>query len=138
LVEWERIRARELENTPFYSDRTKRPRPALADTVWFVNAGDPEIMASPATAELHFWVDVLPEDDRDEVLQRFERHVLDWCASDPFLAKNPPKLERAIMRPFDGVSVRVDHPIVTTVVEAFLSATGRPTEVGGMDAATDS
>lgn len=138
LVEWERMRTEELADTPYYSDTSKRPRPALADTIWYVGAGDPEIMASPASAELHFWVDVLPADDREEMLARFERHVLDWCARDTFLAEHPPTLERAIMRPFDGVAVPGDHPVVTTLVESFQSALGRPTEVGGMDAATDS
>jgi acetylornithine deacetylase len=138
LVEWEKVRAEELVDTPYYSDKAKRPIPALADTIWYVSAGDPEIMAAPASAELHFWVDVLPADDREEMLARFERHVLDRCARDSFLSEHPPSLERAIMRPFDGVSVPADDPVVTTLVESFRAATGRATEVGGMDAATDS
>lgn len=138
LVEWEKMRAVELADTPFYSDKAKRPKPALADTIWYVGAGDPEIMAAPASAELHFWVDVLPADDREEMLKRFERHVLQWCGRDPFLAQHPPTLERAIMRPFDGVSVPEDHPAVTTLLKSFKAVTGRETEVGGMDAATDS
>ena len=95
-------------------------------------------MASPASAELHFWVDVLPEDDREEMLQRFERHVLDHTAQDPFLAEHPPTLERAIMRPFDGVAVPADHPVIASLVEGHRAALGRMPEITGFDAATDS
>lgn len=138
LERWEEIRAEELQDVPYYSDETKRPKPALADTIWYANAGDPNLMASPSSAELHFWVDVLPSDDREKMLQRFEQHVLDVCAKDPFLADNPPNLERAIMRPFDGVSVPPDHPILDSLVASHQRATGNTTSVGGMDAATDS
>ncbi|MFH5823494.1 ArgE/DapE family deacylase [Georgenia sp. AZ-5] len=138
LVAWERLRAAELSSTPYFSDTTRRPRPALADTVWYVGAGDPNLMASPSSAELHFWVDVLPADDREAMLARFERFVLDRVAADPFLAAHPPRLERALMRPFDGVEVPAHHPVVNSLLEAFAAGAGRPTTVGGLDAATDS
>jgi acetylornithine deacetylase len=132
------MRAEELADSAYFSDKTRRPKPALADTIWYVGAGDPNLMASPSSAELHFWVDVLPEDDREEMLQRFERHVLDYAAKDPYLAEHPPVLERAIMRPFDGVAVPPDHPIITSLVESHRVATGTQPPVTGFDAATDS
>lgn len=138
LEEWETIRARELSDVPYFSDKRKRPRPALADTIWFVSAGDPNLMASPSSAELHFWVDVVPTDDREAMLERFEQHVLDFAATDPFLADHPPQLERAIMRPFDGVSIPADHPVVTSLLTSHQRSNGTETEVGGMDGATDS
>ena len=138
LRQWEELRAEELASTPYFSDTSRRPRPALADTIWFAAAGDPNLMATPASAELHFWVDVLPEDDREEMLQRFEKHVLDHTAQDAFLAQHPPTLERAIMRPFDGVAVPADHPIIASLVEGHRAALGRMPEITGFDAATDS
>jgi acetylornithine deacetylase len=138
LQRWEQLRAVELADSPYFSDTTRRPKPALADTIWYAGAGDPNLMASPSSAELHFWVDVLPEDDREQMLQRFERHVLDYTARDPFLAEHPPVLERAIMRPFDGVAVPPDHPIIAMLVESHRAATGTEPPVTGFDAATDS
>jgi acetylornithine deacetylase len=138
LQRWEELRAEELASVPYFSDRTRRPKPALADTIWYVGAGDPNLMACPASAELHFWVDVLPDDDREEMLHRFERHVLDHTGRDPFLARHPPILERAIMRPFDGVAVSADHPVIGSLVEGHRAALGRTPEITGLDAATDS
>lgn len=139
LQRWEDVRAEELSSVPYFSDTSRRPKPALADTVWYLAAGDPELMASPSTAEMHFWVDVLPDDNREEMLQRFEQHVLDFtAANDTFLAAHPPILERAIMRPFDGVAVPADHPIIGSLVEAHRRALGQPAAVTGFDAATDS
>jgi len=138
LQRWEDLRAKELASSPYFSDTTRRPKPALADTVWYVGAGDPNLMACPASAELHFWVDVLPEDDREDMLQRFEKHVLDHTAQDPFLAEHPPILERAIMRPFDGVAVPSDHPVIASLVESHRAALGQTPEITGFDAATDS
>ena len=138
LQRWEELRAEELADSPYFSDTSRRPRPALADTIWYLGAGDPDLMASPSSAEMHFWVDVLPEDDREEMLQRFERHVAEHTASDPFLAEHPPTLERAIMRPFDGVAVPADHPIIGSLVDAHHAALGQPPAITGFDAATDS
>jgi acetylornithine deacetylase len=138
LQRWEELRAEELADSLYFSDKARRPRPALADTIWYIGAGDPNLMASPASAELHFWVDVLPEDDREEMLQRFERHVIDFTAQDSFLAEHPPLLERAIMRPFDGVAVPADHPVIASLVEGHRAATGTTPEITGFDAATDS
>ena len=133
LQRWEELRAEELASIPYFSDTTRRPKPALADTIWYAGAGDPNLMASPASAELHFWVDVLPEDDREEMLQRFEQHVLDHTAQDAFLAEHPPILERAIMRPFDGVAVPSDHPVIGSLVEGHRAASdGRPRSPGSM------
>jgi acetylornithine deacetylase len=138
LQRWEQLRAVELADSPYFADTTRRPKPALADTIWYAGAGDPNLMASPSSAELHFWVDVLPEDDREQMLLRFERHVLDYTAQEPFLAEHPPVLERAIMRPFDGVAVPADHPIIASLVESHRAATGTEPPVTGFDAATDS
>ena len=138
LQRWEELRAEELASVPYFSDKSRRPKPALADTIWYAGVGDPNLMASPSSAELHFWVDVLPEDDREEMLRRFEQHVIDHAARDPFLAEHPPVLERAIMRPFDGVSVPSDHPVIGSLVAGHRAAVGRTPEVTGFDAATDS
>jgi acetylornithine deacetylase len=137
LVQWEDLRAEELSNVPLFSDERRYPKPALADTIWYVRAGDPHLMATPSSAELGFWVDVLPGEHREDVLNRFERHVATIAARDPFLRDHPPRLERVLMRPFTGVSVPHDHPIIGSLMAAHQLGNAEETELIGMNGASD-
>ncbi len=139
LVDWERLRAAETRHDPWFGEaaRDLHPRAVHADTVWYLRAGDPDIMAAPTEAELAFWVDHLPGEDREGMLQRFEAHVLARAAAHPWLRDHPPVLERAIMRPFTGISVPADAPIVRSLGRASEATTGRPARVVGLEGATD-
>ena len=137
LESWEDLREVELADAPLFSDKTRYPKPALADTIWHVQAGDPEIMASPSGATLAFWVDVLPGEDREEMLRRFEDHVHEHMAGDPFYREYPVTLRRALMRPFTGVSVPLEHPVVGALQTAHTAALDREPGVIAMNGATD-
>jgi acetylornithine deacetylase len=134
LVGWERIRASECADAPFFGAGSECP--AFADTVWSLRAGDPDVMAHPETAELLFWVDLLPGESRDEVLARFERFVQSHTATDPFLREHPAELSRATMRPFLGHAIDREHPIVTTLAGAAQEA-GVPSKLVGEPGACD-
>lgn len=137
LRRWEEIRAREVPAGSLYGDSDRFPRPILADTIWHLRAGDPNVMATPSDVELEFWVDLIPEDDRESVLARFERHLLDATAGNEFLRQNPPQIERLRMRPFAGASLPLDHPILASVIEAHTKAAGRPPRIVGGTAANE-
>jgi acetylornithine deacetylase len=137
LKRWEELRAEELKDTPLFSDRTHYPIPALADTVWYLRAGDPEIMANPSVAEMAFWVDVLPGEDREETLRRFEEFVIREVSADPYLGEHPPRLERALMRPFTGVSMDPGHPVIGSLSRAHEQVVGRAAPLVGMGGASD-
>jgi acetylornithine deacetylase len=139
LTSWESVRALETRDDPYFGDRARalHPRPVHADTVWYLRAGDPDIMANPNEAEMRFWVDHLPGEDRERMLARFERHVLARAADHPFLRETPPRLERALMRPFTGVAVAPDAPIVGTLLRCAEAVLERPVDVVGLEGATD-
>jgi len=139
LAAWERLREEETRHDFYYGERARQfhPRPVHADTVWYLRAGDPEIMANPADAELRFWVDHLPGEDREDMLRRFETHVRAAAAEHPFLRAHPPLLEREVMRPFTGVAIPPDAPIVTALLQATTAVLGREVPVVGLEAATD-
>src|SRR5262249_7326627 len=100
--------------------------------------GDPEIMAHPAEAELHFWVEHLPGEDREALLARFERYVADFCAADSFLREHPIRLERSVMRPFTGVGIDPDHDVVGALRAAHVAVRGGEPIVAGFAAVGDS
>jgi acetylornithine deacetylase len=142
IAEWERIRQDETRDDFYYGDRARdrHPRAVHADTVWYLRAGEPDIMANPMEAELRFWVDHLPGEDREGMLQRFEAHVGAAAAAHPFLRDHPPTLERAVMRPFTGVSIPPEHEIVAalrTATGAVLGTSESDVSVVGLEAATD-
>jgi acetylornithine deacetylase len=139
LVSWERLRAAETTGDYYFGDRARElhPRAVHADTVWHLAAGSPDIMANPTEAEMRFWVDHLPGEDREAMLERFERHMLDAAAAHPFLRDHRPRLERAIMRPFTGVSVPTGSPIVLALGAAAAATLGHEVPVVGLEAATD-
>jgi acetylornithine deacetylase len=139
LVTWERRRAEETRGDYYFGDRARElhPRAVHADTVWHLAAGAPDIMANPAQAEMRFWVDHLPGEDREEMLTRFEAHLGEAVAAHDFLRDHPPRFERAVMRPFTGVSVPPDSPIVMAVAAGARAVLGRDVPVVGLEAATD-
>lgn len=139
LVSWEQLRAEETRDDWFFGDRARalHPRAVHADTVWYLKAGDPEIMANPTSAELQFWVDHLPGEDREAMLARFEAHLLAAAAAHPWMKDHPPALERALMRPFTGIAVPPGAPIVTTLQRCAEAVSGRPSDVVGLEGATD-
>ena len=138
LRSWEQVRAQEPIPSRLFADRARFPRPALADTIWHLRAGDPSTMATPASAELEFWVDVLPGEDREATLQRFEAHVLAASQRDEHLREHPPVLERVLMRPFAGSTADPDHAIVAALQEGSRRVQGREAAVVGGPAANDS
>jgi acetylornithine deacetylase len=95
-------------------------------------------MAHPGEAELYFWVEHLPGEDREALLQRFERFVRDFSASDPFLREHPIRVERGAMRTFTGVGIDPKHPIVSTLQSVHRDVFGGEAVVTGLPAATDS
>jgi acetylornithine deacetylase len=139
LVSWEALRAEETRDDPWFggSARDLHPRAVHADTVWYLRAGDPDIMANPSEAEMVFWIDHLPGEDRERMLGRFESHIMARAADHPWLREHPPTLERALMRPFTGIAVPEDAPIVLTLRRAAEAATGRRSRVVGLEGATD-
>lgn len=139
LGSWERLREAETRDDYYFGERARalHPRAVHADTVWYLAAGSPEIMANPSQAELRFWVDHLPGEDREAMLGRFEAHVLAHATRDPFLRDHPPTLERAVMRPFTGVALSPESPIIAAVRAAASAATGGEAPIVGLEAATD-
>lgn len=137
LRSWEKIRAGEVPSTALHGDRTRFPVPALSGTVWSIRAGDPSIMSTPAAAEMQFWVDLLPGDDRDDVLRRFEDHLRTVFLADDYLSDRQPQIIRLPMRQFVGTAVATDHPIVGAIQRAHESVAGPIATVGGT-AANDS
>jgi len=136
LVAWERTRARECAEVPFFGQESEYPMPAYADTIWSLRAGDPEVMAHPEVAELLFWVDLLPGESREAVLERFERFLHSYTATDPYLAENPVELGRETMRPFIGNAIDPDHPVVACLATAAREV-GAPGRLVGMPGACD-
>ena len=136
LGAWERLRAGECADVPFFGRGGGYPLPAYADTVWSLRAGDPDVMAHPETAELLFWVDLLPGESRDELLARFERFVHERTGEDPFLAEHPVELSRATMRPFLGNAIDPRHPVVASL-DAAAAQVGAPGGLVGFPGACD-
>ncbi len=139
LGSWERLREAETAGDFYYGARARalHPRAVHADTVWYLRAGDPGIMANPTSAELRFWVDHLPGEDREAMLRRFEAHIAAASDNVPFLRTHPPVLERAVMRPFTGVAVPPDAPIIRAVADAAMAVVGSEVPILGLEAATD-
>jgi len=137
LEEFEAERARETRSNPYFSDPILHPKSAYVDTIWSLRAGDPELMAHPADAELYFWVDHLPGEDREQLLRRFEAYVDDFCRRDAWLAEHPIQLERSAMRPFVGVGVDLEHEVIRSLARVHRLVRHDDAIVTGLPAASD-
>jgi acetylornithine deacetylase len=138
LEEFQRERSAETRAHPYFDDPDEFPIPALADTVWSIRAGDPEVMSPPDQAVLDFWCDALPGERIDEIVDRLEARLGAAADADPFLREHRPRLERkALMRAFHPTAVPLDHPIVTTLSASCKAVTGRAPSTQGMSAVCD-
>ncbi len=138
LADFQRERAAETRDNPYFADRARFPVSALVDTVWSLSAGDPEVMSPPAEATLDFWCDALPGEDLDTVVDRLEAQVQALCDADPFLRDHRPVLERrAVMRPFYPTEVPPEHPIIATLADSCRRVTGAVPAVFGAPFACD-
>jgi len=126
LRDWEQLRTQQFEQGPH--EYSESPLPYLADTVWYLRAGTPDLMATPADAEFEFWVELMPDEDREEVLHRFEAHLRGFANHEPYLKMNPPSIDRMRMRPFTGTQVDSDHEIIRSLIDSGGKVTGRKPE----------
>jgi len=138
LSDFQAQRAVETRDNPYFSDEDIFPVAALADTVWALSAGNPEIMSPPEEAVLDFWVDALPGESTDVIVNRLEEQLARVADADTFLHDHRPVLDRqALMRTFEPTSVPLDHPIVTALTTSYQQVTGHNPRIYGMAAACD-
>ena len=71
------------------------------------------------------------------MLGRFEAHLMAAAAMHPWLRDHPPTLERALMRPFMGIAVPPEAPIVEVLRRSAAATVGHPVDVVGLEGATD-
>ena len=126
----EKIRIEDLKH-PLYPDN----RGALPCAVCMFNAGTfPS--ATPDRATLRGSLGLLPYEDVKEVERQFQEHIDRICKADPWLRNNPPVISFKDLGA-DGAEIPADHPIVNTVKEAFVSATGNMPTISGRKGGSD-
>ena len=126
----EKIRIEDLKH-PLYPDN----RGALPCAVCMFNAGTfPS--ATPDRATLRGSLGLLPYEDVKEVERQFQEHIARICKADPWLRNNPPVISFKDLGA-DGAEIPADHPIVNTVKEAFVSATGNMPTISGRKGGSD-
>jgi acetylornithine deacetylase len=138
LAGFQAERAVQLRSNPYFSDPEEFPVPALADTVWSLSAGHPDVMSPPQEAVLDFWLDALPGESLDDVIGALEHRLEAAADADPFLAEHRPVLQRhTTMRPFHPTAVPLDHPFVGVLAEGCRAVDGREPRVLGLSSVCD-
>lgn len=131
-------RAVQLRSNPYFSDPEEFPVPALVDTVWSLSAGSPEVMSPPQEAVLEFWLDALPGESLEDVIEELSLRLEAAADADPFLAVHRPVLERqTAMRPFHPTAVPLDHPFLGALEAGCRAVDGREPRVLGLSSVCD-
>ena len=100
-----------------------------------VSAGNwPSSVAERLVCEGRYGVAI--GEDLAEARRRFEAAVAQAAQADPWLREHPPIVEWWGGQ-FEPANVAVDHPIVTTVADAFSAATGAAPRLEGMTYGAD-
>lgn len=130
VAELERIRISQVSH-PLYPDREG----SMPCMVGMFEAGSfPS--AFPDSCVLKGSIATLPGEDTAEVKRAFVEHLMAFARTDPWLAEHPPEVS------FNGycgdpAEIRVDHPVVTTVIENYRQVLGREPEISGRQGAAD-
>lgn len=130
IEDLEEIRIGELKH-PLYPDN----RGALPCAVGRFEAGSYP-SATPDKAILRGSMGLMPQEDVEQVKEDFQNFIRKFCELDPWLKGNPPKVwfEGLIA---EGAEIPRDHPIVTTVAEAYREVTGQEPVYSGRTGAAD-
>lgn len=137
LKKFQNIRANECSDHKLYGLKTGYPVPALSDDIYYLNVGNPNLMAVPAMAVADFIVEVLPGEDREEILKRFEKFIKNECAKDEFLKKNKIDLKRLLYRPVYPTSVSSDLEILKTIENSVNDVKGVSAKKYGFESSCD-
>lgn len=137
MKKFQEIRTEETRCHPLYNDKELFPTPALVDNIWFVQAGLPHLFAVPDQAKLMFMVEILPGEDREEIKNRFEQFMLEWCSHHPYLKDHLPKFISPPFRPIFPVSVPFEDPLVTNIVDSIKTIRSVEPVVRGFESACD-
>ncbi|WP_134698721.1 ArgE/DapE family deacylase [Ammoniphilus sp. YIM 78166] len=137
LKKFEEIRTKETRSHPLYSDSEIFPTPALVDNIWFVEAGKPHFLAVPDQARIMFMVEVLPGEERNVIKERFENFMAEWCSHHPFLKDDMPSVVSSPFSDTFPVSVPLEDPLVTTLVESIEKMRGKHPVIRGFESACD-
>jgi acetylornithine deacetylase len=130
VADLEQMRLADLTH-PLYPDN----RTALPCAVTMFHAGTfPS--ATPEVAVLRGSLGLLPQEDVQAVKRQFCRQIDLICQADPWLRDHPPHITFKDVGA-DGAEIPTDHPIVTTVSDAFRSATGRQPVLSGRTGGAD-
>lgn len=130
-------RYQETRHHPLYNDPLLFPIPAVTDCVYAFQAGDPQIMGVPDAASMDVMIDIMPGESLEEVTARFENHLKNTAAADPFLKDHPIRIEPIDMRPIYPTAIPLDHAMVESAKEAAGQILGRKPLVCGFEAACD-
>jgi acetylornithine deacetylase len=131
-------RAVQLRSNPYFSDSKEFPVPALVDTVWSLSAGHPDVMSPPQEAVLDFWLDALPGESLEDVIEELSRRLEAAADADPFLAEHRPVLERhTAMRSFHPTAVPLDHPFIAALEDGCRVVDGLEPRVIGLSSVCD-
>jgi acetylornithine deacetylase len=130
VEELERIRIQDLTH-PLYSDN----RRALPCAVCMFDAGTfPS--ATPDKAVLRGSLGLLPYEDVQAVKRQFVAHLDHMAQADVWLRYNPLKITFKDLGA-DGAEIPADHPIVTTVTNAYQDALGEAPVISGRTGGSD-
>ena len=130
IDELEKIRIRTLTH-PLFPDN----RGALPCAVTMFDAGSfPS--AVPEEAVLRGSMGLMPYEAIEDAKRQLVQHVRKAAGEDPWMSHHPPEVSFDGMAA-DGAEIPADHPIVSTMKEAFQTAAGRPPVISGRMGAAD-
>lgn len=116
---------------PLYPD----PRGALALFIGMFNAGSYP-SAIPDEAELRGRMGLLPGETISDAISELRNFILKYCETDPWLKYNPPEVVQEGYAG-EGVEIQLDHPLVSTLINAYKCALNIEPIVKGHEGATD-
>ena len=138
LVGLQAERAIQHRSNPYFSDPEEFPLAALVDTVWSLSAGRPDLMSPPSEAVLDFWLDALPGESLEDVIEELNLRLEAAADADPFLCEQRPVLERqTAMRPFQPTAVPLDHPFLGALAAGCRAVDEREPRVLGFSSVCD-
>jgi len=137
LAKFQEIRSNEHSNHSLYGFSKGFPIPVLCDDIYYLTVGSPNLMAVPTEAIAHFMVDVLPGENREDVLNRFETFVKKESMKIPYLKENNIELERLPYRPIYPTSVPDNLEVVTVLKNGYENVMKLPVTKFGFEGSCD-
>jgi acetylornithine deacetylase len=137
LSRYQLKREKETKNNTLFGDKELFPISAFVDDIYYLKAGDKNIMGTPSETEMELWFDVLPGENLSDKMKEFENYLEKETELNSNFGPNSLKIERGEMREFYPTFMNLKHPGLKELKKSYIRVNNDDPIICGFESACE-